>query len=191
MLINDNRQLLCRPLPKVSLIRMPAESIAKSIVAGRLSYGLTGLDLMTEECLHQNATHVKMCCRYDLSHAKLMFMVPKAYTSINTVADLRKLTILAPFRIATKFKFITKRYLRSQGFNSFVLMDCPQAAEVAAFTRRCHAIMDVVTSAWTAHSNLLKVLSGSPVLSTSLCLFRNVKHASCPQLEAKVVFFAN
>ncbi|MGP1922635.1 MAG: hypothetical protein ACTS5F_00955, partial [Candidatus Hodgkinia cicadicola] len=125
-----------RPLPKVSLIRMSAESIAKSIVAGNLSYGLTGLDLMTEECLQQTATHVEMCCRYDLSAAKLMFMVPKAYTTINTVSDLRKLAILAPLRIATKFKFITNRYLRSQGFNSFTLMDCPTAAEVAAFTCR-------------------------------------------------------
>ncbi|MGP1916062.1 MAG: hypothetical protein ACTS6G_01210, partial [Candidatus Hodgkinia cicadicola] len=93
MLISDNRQLLHRPLPKVSLIRMSAESIAKSIVAGNLSYGLTGLDLMTEECLQQTATHVEMCCRYDLSAAKLMFMVPKAYTTINTVSDLRKLAI--------------------------------------------------------------------------------------------------
>ncbi|MGP1916811.1 MAG: hypothetical protein ACTS6G_05485 [Candidatus Hodgkinia cicadicola] len=93
--------------------------------------------------------------------------------------------------MATKFKFITNRYLRSQGFNSFTLMDCPTAAEVAAFTCRSHAIMDVVTSNRTAHSNLLKVLSGPPVLSTSLCLFRNVKHASCPQLETKVVFLAN
>ncbi|MGP1926357.1 MAG: hypothetical protein ACTS68_01420 [Candidatus Hodgkinia cicadicola] len=68
--------------------------------------------------------------------------------------------------MATKFKRKTARYLRSQGFNSFILMDCPKAAEVAAFTFRCHAIMDVVTSNRTADSNLMKVLSGSPVLST-------------------------
>ncbi|MGP1919895.1 MAG: hypothetical protein ACTS43_02175 [Candidatus Hodgkinia cicadicola] len=48
-------------------------------------------------------------------------------------------------------------------------MDCPKAAEVAAFTFRCHAIMDVVTSNRPTDSNLMKVLSGSLVLSTSLC----------------------
>ncbi|MGP1906056.1 MAG: ATP phosphoribosyltransferase [Candidatus Hodgkinia cicadicola] len=191
MLIGDRRQLLVRLAPKVSLIRMPAASIAKGIVLGKLSYGITGLDLMTEECLRQSATNVELCCRYDLSLAQLRFMVPKAYTTVNMVSDLRKLTLFSPLRIATKFKRITARYLRSQGFNSFILMDCPKAAEVAAFTFRCHAIMDVVTSNRTADSNLMKVLSGSPVLSTSLCLFRNLNRPSCPELEAKVTFLAN
>ncbi len=189
MLSTDNRQLMGRPLPEVSLIRMPAASIARSLVRGKLSYGITGLDLMAEECLQRDATHVEMCCRYDLSSANLRFMVPKAYTSINTVGDLRKLALSPfPLRIATKFKRITNRYLRSQGFGSFALMDCPKAAEVAAFTSRCHAIMDVTTSNRTATSNLLKVLAGPPVLSTSLCLFRNLNYAKCPELEAKVAF---
>ncbi|MGP1918882.1 MAG: hypothetical protein ACTS40_00675 [Candidatus Hodgkinia cicadicola] len=50
--------------------------------------------------------------------------------------------------------------------------------------------MDVTTSNQTTHSNLLKVLSGSPVLSTSLCLFRNLNHEICPELEDKFTFRA-
>ncbi|MGP1917123.1 MAG: ATP phosphoribosyltransferase [Candidatus Hodgkinia cicadicola] len=190
MFISDNRQLLSRPLSKVSLIRMPAPFIAKAIVAGKLSYGITGLDLMTEECLQQNVVHVELCCRYDLSSAELRFMVPKSYTNINTVSDLRKLIICSPLRIATKYNRITNRYLRSHGFSSFVLLDCPKSAEASLFTSRCHAVMDVTTSNQTTHSNLLKVLSGSPVLSTSLCLFRNLNHEICPELEDKFTFRA-
>ncbi|MGP1918383.1 MAG: hypothetical protein ACTS4U_01750 [Candidatus Hodgkinia cicadicola] len=188
MLVADDRQLLSRPLRGVSLIRMPAAAIAKALVTGNISYGITGLDLMTEECLQRNAAHVELRCRYDLSAASLRFMVPKVYTTVNTLNDLRKLALFSPLRVSTKFKRIAKRYLRSQGFASFVLTDGPKAAEVAAFTSRCHAVMDVVTSNRTAHSNLLKVLSGPPVLSTSLCLFRNLNHANCPELESKVTF---
>ncbi|MGP1911360.1 MAG: hypothetical protein ACTS4T_00900 [Candidatus Hodgkinia cicadicola] len=69
-------------------------------------------------------------------------------------------------------------------------LDCPKSAEASLFTSRCHAVMDVTTSNQTAHSNLLKVLSGSPVLSTSLCLFRNLNHEICPELEDKFTFRA-
>ncbi|MGP1911079.1 MAG: hypothetical protein ACTS43_02170 [Candidatus Hodgkinia cicadicola] len=112
MLIADRRQLSVRLAPKVPLIRLPAASIAKGIVLLKLSCAITGLDLMTEECLRQSAINVEMCCRSDLPIEQLRY-VPKAYTTVNMVSDLRKLTLISLLRIATKFKRITTRYLRS------------------------------------------------------------------------------
>ncbi|MGP1925338.1 MAG: hypothetical protein ACTS6A_01120 [Candidatus Hodgkinia cicadicola] len=54
---------------------------------------------MTEECLRQSGTNVELCCRYGLSLAQLRLMVPKAYTTVNMVSDLRKLTLFSLFEL--------------------------------------------------------------------------------------------
>ncbi|MFP3037508.1 MAG: hypothetical protein ACKER6_00115 [Candidatus Hodgkinia cicadicola] len=167
------RQFLSRSQPRVSVARMDASAIASGLALGRLSLGLTGLDLMLERGLSHGFSHVDLCCRFDLSSAHIRVMVPKSFTSIRTVNDLHKLTLLGTLRVASKYKLIATRFLLSQGLRSFVVMDPALSAESDPTFRRCHAIVDVMTSTSTAHSNFLKPLVGRSVLKTSLCSFRH------------------
>ncbi|MFP3038998.1 MAG: ATP phosphoribosyltransferase [Candidatus Hodgkinia cicadicola] len=185
--VGDNRQLFSRPIHSITLIRMPASEIASGIASGKLPYGITGLDLMTEACLRYNKLNIELCCHYDLCRASLSLMIPKMYGNINNVNDLHKLAISTPLRVVSKYKFIVSRFLRSHGFKSFVIIDSQLPIELSPFILRCHAIVDVTTSKSTAQSNFLKVIQ-TPILLTNLCLFYNPEHDVSLPIESAFCF---
>ncbi len=152
---------------------MSAAGVAASLVVGALDFGLTGLDLVKEAFLGGAKADIGICRRFNVCRADVGFLVPQLWTDVNTVDELRKLSLVRPLTVVTKYVNLTRRYLAVNSLELLNVEACETAAEVEAFRGREVVVADVVSSGCTARCNLLKPLAGRKIVSTSLCLFYN------------------
>ncbi|MFP3038157.1 MAG: ATP phosphoribosyltransferase [Candidatus Hodgkinia cicadicola] len=161
-------------LSGVDVWRLPAAGVAAGLVAGAVDLGMTGLDLVKEAFLAGAKTDVGICRQFDVCRADIGLLVPKLWSDVSSVDELRALSLARPLTVVTKYVNLTRRYLIMRGLSTLSVEACDTAAEVEAFHGRDVVVADVVSSGCTAKYNLLKPLDGSRIVSTSLCLFYNV-----------------
>ena len=162
----------------VSLVLLSAGEIPRELAAGRLHFGVTGVDLI-EEKLPLWEQQVEPLAELGFGFADLVIAVPKAWIDVDTIDDLD--AVAAAFRkqhgfrlrIATKYHRLVREYLRRGGVADYALVDSQGATEGTVAHETAEAIADITSSGETLRANHLKVLSDGPILRSQATLWRS------------------
>ncbi|NNF71557.1 MAG: ATP phosphoribosyltransferase [Rhodobacteraceae bacterium] len=175
----------------VSLQLLSAGEIPRELAEGRLHFGVTGLDLVSEKIAlwDQKLAAVRPL---GFGHADLILAVPKAWVDVTSLDDLD--AVAADFRrvhgfrlrIATKYHRLVRDYLREQGVADHQLIDSQGATEGTVRNNTAEAIADITSSGATLEANHLKILTDPPILRSQATLFQS-RTAQVPASLSTVV----
>ena len=172
----------------VELVLLSAGEIPRELAAGRVHFGVTGLD-MVQEKIPAFAQRVETISPMEFGHADLVLAVPKVWVDCDSLDDFD--SIAAQFRarhgfrlrIATKYHVIVRDYLRRMGIADYQLVDSQGATEGTVRNQTAEAIADITSSGETLHANHLKIIGDEPILRSQAMLFAS-KQADWSGLDA-------
>lgn len=167
---------------------LSAGEIPRELAAGRIHFGVTGLDLVLEK-IPVHARAVEVIAPMGFGHADLVLAVPLAWVDCDSLDDLD--AIAAQFRarhgfrlrIATKYHVILRDYLARAGIADYQLVDSQGATEGTVRNQTAEAIADITSSGQTLAANHLKVIGDAPILASQATLFA-AKSADWTGLDA-------
>ena len=154
---------------------LSASEIAGALDSGKLSIGLTGLDL-----LHERAggfgKNLHILARPGFSHARVVVAVPEAWLDVDTMNDLRD--VAARFhaktrgrlRVATKFRHLTRRFFAAHGLFDYHIVPSLGATEGAPGAGAAELIVDITETGSTLAANQLRILDDGLVLASEAVL---------------------
>ncbi|MEM1351581.1 MAG: ATP phosphoribosyltransferase [Pseudomonadota bacterium] len=162
----------------VALILLTAGEMPRELAAGRIHFGVTGVDLI-EEKLPLWEQQVEPLWKLGFGVADLLIAVPKVWIDVETIDDLD--AVAAAFRqnhghrlrIATKYHRLVREYLRQCGVADYALVDSQGATEGTVANETAEAIADIASSGETLRANHLKTLSDEPILRSQAALWRS------------------
>lgn len=178
-------------LDGLSLILLAAGEIPRELAAGRINFGVTGMDLVQEK-LPLWEQQVEPVEKLGFGHADLVIAVPRAWVDVETLDDLDAVAAAfrqnhgARLRIATKYHRLVREYLRQGGVADYALVDSQGATEGTVANETAEAIADITSSGETLRANHLKVLSDGPILRSQATLWRS-RNASPSDAERAVI----
>ena len=167
---------------------LSAGEIPRELAAGRIHFGVTGLDLVLEK-IPVHARAVEVIAPMGFGHADLVLAVPLAWVDCDSLDDLD--AIAAQFRarhgfrlrIATKYHVILRDYMARAGIADYQLVDSQGATEGTVRNQTAEAIADITSSGQTLAANHLKVIGDAPILASQATLFA-AKSADWTGLDA-------
>jgi len=157
-------------------VLLSAGEIPRELAAGRVHFGVTGLDLVHEK-IPAFAQVVEVITPLGFGHADLVLAVPKVWVDCDNLDDFD--AIAAQFRtrhgfrlrIATKYHVILRDYLRRKGIADYQLVDSQGATEGTVRHQSAEAIADITSSGETLDANHLKIVGDEPILRSQATLF--------------------
>lgn len=163
----------------VELVLLSASEAPRELAAGRLHLAVTGEDMIREKIPDADAK-VVLLAGLGFGHADLVLAVPDAWADVETCADLDAVAgrwrarTGRPLRIATKYHFLTRRFLRARGVADCLLVDSQGATEGVVRNGVAEAIADITSSGETLRANRLRPLEDGMILRSeaNLCLSR-------------------
>ncbi|HWE61199.1 MAG TPA: ATP phosphoribosyltransferase [Chloroflexota bacterium] len=154
-----------------------AADIPQKLQLGLVDAGITGFDIFHE---HLGESDAVVAAVEDLGFARcsLVLAVPEAWLDVSAFEDLAD--VASEFRrrgralrIATKFPRLVRRFLLSNGLNSFTLVEGSGALEIAPQMGYADLIADINETGTTLRANHLKPIIGGTVLESHACLLVN------------------
>ncbi|MGR3724221.1 ATP phosphoribosyltransferase [Abyssibius alkaniclasticus] len=167
---------------------LSAGEIPRELAAGRIHFGVTGLDLVHEK-IPAHSSAVEVIAPMGFGHADLILAVPRAWVDCDSLDDFD--AIAAQFRarhgfrlrIATKYHVIVRDYLARAGIADYQLVDSQGATEGTVRNQTAEAIADITSSGETLAANHLKIIGDAPILASQATLFA-AKSANWTGLDA-------
>jgi ATP phosphoribosyltransferase len=148
----------------VEVAFLSASEITKEIAAGKVHFGVTGLDLI-EENIAGWRDRVHLVAPLGFGFADVVVAVPKAWIDVTQMSDLAD--VASDFRqrhghhlrIATKYIETTRRFFADKGIAAYRIVESLGATEGAPASGAAEAIVDITTTGTTLEANNLKVLA--------------------------------
>jgi ATP phosphoribosyltransferase len=162
-------------LPDLTVIFQRPGDIVVSVRDGSVDFGITGIDVL-EEKRGPNGDVLVLHDALGFGHCDLMIAVPEAWSDVTKIQSLKNHsgTLDQPLRVATKFPFLTERFL-SQKNISHTLITAEGTLETAPTIGYADIISDLVSSGQTLQDNRLRALPDGLILSSQAALIGNKK----------------
>ncbi|MXQ09625.1 ATP phosphoribosyltransferase [Alphaproteobacteria bacterium GH1-50] len=162
----------------VELVLLAAGEIPRELDAGRIDFGVTGIDMIREK-LALWSDRVTEVAPLGFGHADLVIAVPDFWVDVTTLDDLDaaatafRATHGHRLRIATKYHRLVRTFLRDAGVSDYQLVDSQGATEGTVKNLTAEAIADITSTGETLTANHLRVLDDGLVLKSQAALFRS------------------
>ncbi len=162
----------------IELLLLSASEIPTELNEGRIHFGVTGSDLVCEKVPNwgQNLEAIKYL---GFGFADLVLAVPKFWIDVDTLDDLD--SVAEAFRkkhgfrlrIATKYHYLAREFLKSAGVADYQLVDSQGATEGTVKNETAEAIADITSTGETLKANHLKILDDGLIHSSEATLFKS------------------
>ena len=176
-------------LPNVEVAFLSAAEIADQLAQGGAHLGVTGEDLVRENIANA-AERVTFLKPLGFGRANVVVAVPKCWIDVNEVADIGSAAVAfrrehgRPFRVATKYVNITRRFFSARGLADYRIVESLGATEGTPAAGTADIIVDITTTGATLAANGLKVLEDGVILRSEANLVAS-KTAAWPQETKK------
>jgi ATP phosphoribosyltransferase len=146
---------------------------------GRIHFGVTGSDLVCEKlpAWDHNLDSIKSL---GFGFANLVLSVPKFWIDVDTLDDFDSAAEAFRdkhgfrLRIATKYHYLVREFLKSAGVADYQLVDSQGATEGTVKNETAEAIADITSTGETLKANHLKILDDGLIHSSEATLFKSV-----------------
>ena len=163
----------------VELVLLSANEIPNELNEGRIHFGVTGSDLVCEKLptWDQNLVSIKSL---GFGFANLVLSVPKFWIDVDTLDDFDSAAEAFRdkhgfrLRIATKYHYLVREFLKSAGVADYQLVDSQGATEGTVKNETAEAIADITSTGETLKANHLKILDGGLIHSSEATLFKSM-----------------
>ena len=162
----------------VELTLLSAGEIPAALNEGRIHFGVTGSDLVCEKLPNwdQNLETIKSL---GFGFADLVLAVPRFWIDVDTLDDFD--SVAAAFRkkygfrlrIATKYHYLVREFLKSAGVADYQLVDSQGATEGTVKNETAEAIADITSTGETLKANHLKILTDGLIHKSEANLFKS------------------
>lgn len=164
-------------LPQVKVLFQRAADIFTKVEEGSVDLGITGYDVVCEECQSHDDVIV-IWDKLGYGKCKLVLAVPESWVDVSSIEDLAELTLLfrdkgKNLRIATKYHHLTQKWLYEKLIVHFSLVAVQGAMEAAPSMGYADMIADITSTGTTLRENRLKQIEGGTLLESQACLIGN------------------
>jgi ATP phosphoribosyltransferase len=153
----------------VEVAFVSASEIVAELNRGHAHLGVTGEDLVRENIANA-AERVTFLKPLGFGRADVIVAVPKCWIDVNEVADIASAAVAfrrvhgRPFRVATKYVNITRRFFSARGLADYRIVESLGATEGTPAAGTADIIVDITTTGATLAANGLKVLEDGIIL---------------------------
>lgn len=155
---------------------LSASEIPSAFLDGKTDFGITGMD-MVQEKIPQWQRRIEAVGALDFGYADLLTAVPTFWQDVRSMHDLD--AVAHEFRskhgfrlrIATKYHFLARRFLKARGVADYKLVDSQGATEGTVRNNIAEAIIDISSTGQTLQENGLKKLSDGMLLKSQAYFF--------------------
>ncbi len=153
------------------VLLLSAREIALGVASGDIHLGVTGEDLIREECPDADA-RVSLIKPLGFGHADVVVAVPAAWIDVATMDDLEAVAAQQrqregrQLRVATKFQRLTRAFFAEHGFADYRIVESHGATEGAPAAGQADVIVDITSTGATLTANHLKILDDGVILKS-------------------------
>jgi len=153
----------------VEVAFVSASEIVAELNRGHAHLGVTGEDLVRENIANANE-RVAFLKPLGFGRADVIVAVPKCWIDVNEVADIASAALAfrrehgRPFRVATKYVNITRRFFSARGLADYRIVESLGATEGTPAAGTADIIVDITTTGATLAANGLKILEDGVIL---------------------------
>lgn len=146
-----------------------ASEIVSALNNGRAHIGVTGEDLIRENIVNADA-RVTLLKPLGFGRADVVVAVPNCWVDVRVVADLEAAAVAfrrehgRPFRVATKYLNLARRFLSGKGIADYRIVESLGATEGTPAAGTADLIVDITTTGATLAANGLRVLDDGVIL---------------------------
>lgn len=173
----------------VDVAFVSASEIVAELNRGRAHLGVTGEDLVREN-ISNASDRVTFLKKLGFGRADVVVAVPKCWIDVNEVADLEAAAVAfrrehgRPFRVATKYVNVTRRFFSGRGLVDYRIVESLGATEGTPAAGTADIIVDITTTGATLAANGLKVLEDGVILRSEANLVASKAAPWPPALQA-------
>ena len=172
--INRNRQQYIGWLegfPNIQIVFQRQKDIINGVLNGNLTYGIVGLDILTELTLKDPNKIVIIHNDLGFGTCTLEISIPENWKE-NSIKELEQRN--QTLRIASKFPLLTTEFFNRHELD-FELIKAEGTLEVAPTLGYSDIIVDLVSTGQTLKDNRLKRLQDGCILQSQACFIANRK----------------
>jgi len=153
----------------VDVAFVSASEIVAELNRGRAHVGVTGEDLVREN-ISNASERVEFLKPLGFGRADVVVAVPGCWIDVAVVADLEAAAVAfrrehgRPFRVATKYVNLTRRFFAAKGLIDYRIVESLGATEGTPAAGTADIIVDITTTGATLAANGLKVLEDGVIL---------------------------
>jgi len=153
----------------VDVAFVSASEIVVELNRGRAHVGVTGEDLVREN-ISNASERVEFLKPLGFGRADVVVAVPGCWIDVAVVADLEAAAVAfrrehgRPFRVATKYVNLTRRFFAAKGLIDYRIVESLGATEGTPAAGTADIIVDITTTGATLAANGLKVLEDGVIL---------------------------
>jgi len=153
----------------VDVAFVSASEIVGELNRGHAHLGVTGEDLVRENIANASE-RVTFLQPLGFGRADVVVAVPRCWIDVNEVADIATAAVAfrrvhgRPFRVATKYVNITRRFFSARGLADYRIVESLGATEGTPAAGTADIIVDITTTGATLAANGLKVLDDGVIL---------------------------
>jgi ATP phosphoribosyltransferase len=146
-----------------------ASEIVGELNRGRAHLGVTGEDLVREN-ISNASERVAFLKELGFGKADVVVAVPRCWLDVAEVGDLEAAAVAfrrehgRPFRVATKYVNLTRRFFSTKGLIDYRIVESLGATEGTPAAGTADIIVDITTTGATLAANGLKILSDGVIL---------------------------
>ena len=162
-------------IPELGIIFQRPADIVVSVRQGSVDFGITGMDVI-EEKRGPNGDILILHDSLGFGYCALSLAVPESWENVRNISSLKTYsqTLDHPLRVATKFPFLTERFLSQQGI-PHTLISAEGTLETAPTIGYADMISDLVSSGQTLKDNRLRALPDGVIQPSQAALIANRK----------------
>ena len=156
-------------LAGVDVAFVSASEIVAELNRGRAHVGVTGEDLVREN-ISNASDRVEFLKPLGFGRADVVVAVPRCWIDVAMVSDLEAAAVAfrrehgRPFRVATKYVNLTRRFFAAKGLIDYRIVESLGATEGTPAAGTADIIVDITTTGATLAANGLKVLEDGVIL---------------------------
>jgi ATP phosphoribosyltransferase len=172
----------------VDVAFVSASEIVAELNRGRAHLGVTGEDLLREN-ISNVSERVVFLKKLGFGRADVVVAVPQCWIDVNEVADLEAAAVAfrrehgRPFRVATKYLNLTRRFFSAQGLIDYRIVESLGATEGTPAAGTADIIIDITSTGATLAANGLKILEDGVILRSEANLVAAKAAAWPPSLQ--------
>jgi ATP phosphoribosyltransferase len=156
-------------LDGIDVAYISASEIVSALNSGRAHLGVTGEDIIRENIVNADE-RVALLKPLGFGHANVVVAVPACWVDVNAVSDLEAAAVAfrrehgRPFRVATKYINLARRFLSGKGLADYRIVESLGATEGTPAAGTADLIVDITSTGATLAANGLKVLEDGVIL---------------------------
>jgi ATP phosphoribosyltransferase len=156
-------------LAGVDVAFVSASEIVAELNRGRAHIGVTGEDLVREN-ISNASERVEFLQPLGFGRADVVVAAPRCWIDVAVMADLEAAAVTfrrehgRPFRVATKYVNLTRRFFAAKGLIDYRIVESLGATEGTPAAGTADIIVDITTTGATLAANGLKVLEDGVIL---------------------------